>query len=123
MKDEHEHENRRNRSRRQAGLAGKTCDNRLRLRTGSGIRSSRLYDVGGHRRNFERAFCSHRARQSIVIRLPTDAKDVLIGNPEIVDVVVRSRKTAYLFARKTGQTNAFFFDAAGRQILSLDIEV
>ena len=61
--------------------------------------------------------------KSIVIRLPADAHDVLIGNPEIVDVVVRTRKTAYLFARKTGQTNAFFFDAAGRQILSLDIEV
>ena len=29
----------------------------------------------------------------------------------------------FLLAQKTGQTNAFFFDAAGRQILSLDIRV
>ena len=36
---------------------------------------------------------------------------MLIGNPEVVDAVVRTRKTAYLFARKVGQTNAFFFDA------------
>jgi pilus assembly protein CpaC len=61
--------------------------------------------------------------KSIVVRLPAEAHDVLIGNPEVVDAVVRTRKTAYLFARKVGQTNAFFFDAAGRQILSLDIEV
>ena len=61
--------------------------------------------------------------KSIVLRLPAEAHDVLIGNPEVVDAVVRTRKTAYLFARKVGQTNAFFFDASGRQILSLDIEV
>jgi len=61
--------------------------------------------------------------KSIVLRLPAEAHDVLIGNPEVVDAVVRTRKTAYLFARKVGQTNAFFFDASGRQIMSLDIEV
>ena len=55
--------------------------------------------------------------------MPAEAHDVLIGNPEVVDAVVRTRRTAYLFARKVGQTNAFFFDASGRQILSLDIEV
>lgn len=61
--------------------------------------------------------------KSVAIRLPVAAKDVLIGNPEIVDAVVRTRTTAYLFAKKNGQTNIFFFDAAGRQILNLDIEV
>lgn len=61
--------------------------------------------------------------KSIVVRLPAEAHDVLIGNPEIVDAVVRTRRTAYLFARKIGQSNAFFFDDTGRQILALDIEV
>ncbi len=61
--------------------------------------------------------------KSLVVRLPAAATDVLIGNPEVVDAVVRTRNTAYLFARKVGQTNAFFFDVNGRQILSLDIEV
>jgi len=61
--------------------------------------------------------------KSVAIRLPVAAKDVLIGNPKIVDAVVRTRTTAYLFAKKNGQTNIFFFDAAGRQILNLDIEV
>lgn len=61
--------------------------------------------------------------KSIVVRLPANAQDVLIGNPEIVEAVVRTQRTAYLFAKKAGQTNAFFFDKSGRQILNLDIEV
>ncbi len=61
--------------------------------------------------------------KTVVIHLPADAKDVVVGNPDIVDAVVRSKSTAYLFARKTGQTNIFFFDAAGQQILALDLEV
>lgn len=61
--------------------------------------------------------------KSIVVRLPANAVDVLIGNPEIVEAVVRTQRTAYLFAKKAGQTNAFFFDKHGRQILNLDIEV
>ena len=61
--------------------------------------------------------------KSIVIRLPANAHDVIVGNPEIVDAVVRSKNTAYLFARAIGQTNIFFFDEDGRQILNLDLEV
>jgi pilus assembly protein CpaC len=61
--------------------------------------------------------------KSIVIRLPAEAHDVIVGNPEIVDAVVRSKNTAYLFARTIGQTNIFFFDKSGQQILNLDLEV
>jgi pilus assembly protein CpaC len=61
--------------------------------------------------------------KSVVIHLPGDAKDVIVGNPEIVDVVVRSKNTAYLFARKAGQTNVFFLDTNGQQVMSLDLEV
>lgn len=61
--------------------------------------------------------------KSVAIRLPVAAKDVLVGNPEIVEAVVRTRTTAYLFAKANGQTNIFFFDDAGRQILNLDLEV
>jgi pilus assembly protein CpaC len=61
--------------------------------------------------------------KSIVIRLPAEAHDVIVGNPEIVDAVVRSKNTAYLFARTIGQTNIFFFDKDGQQILNLDLEV
>lgn len=61
--------------------------------------------------------------KSIVIKLPGQARDVLVGNPDIVDAVVRTKNTAYLFARAVGQTNIFFFDASGQQILALDLEV
>jgi pilus assembly protein CpaC len=61
--------------------------------------------------------------KTAVIRLPVAAKDVLVGNPAVVDAVVRTKTTAYLFAKANGQTNIFFFDEAGRQILNLDIEV
>jgi pilus assembly protein CpaC len=55
--------------------------------------------------------------KSAVIRLPADARDVIVGNPMIVDAVVRTKNTAFLFAKTLGQTNIFFFDAQGQQIL------
>ena len=61
--------------------------------------------------------------KSIVIKLPADAKDVIVGNESIVDAIVRTKNTAYLFARQPGQTNIFFFDANGQKILELDLEV
>ncbi len=61
--------------------------------------------------------------KTVVVRLPSDARDVIVGNPDIVDAVVRTKNTAYLFARKTGQTNIFFFGPGGEQILALDLEV
>ncbi len=61
--------------------------------------------------------------KATVVQLDADARDVLVSNPDIVDAVVRTPRRIFLLAQKTGQTNAFFFDAAGKQILSLDIRV
>ncbi len=61
--------------------------------------------------------------KAAIIELNTDARDVLVSNPEIVDAVVRSPRRIFLLAMKAGQTNAFFFDSTGRQILALDIRV
>jgi pilus assembly protein CpaC len=61
--------------------------------------------------------------KSVVVRLPANAKDVIVGNPAIVDAVIRTKNTAYLFGNTVGQTNIFFFDEAGQQILALDLEV
>ena len=36
---------------------------------------------------------------------------------------MRTPRRIFLLAQKTGQTNAFFFDGAGHQILSIDIRV
>lgn len=61
--------------------------------------------------------------KSAVVRLPAEARDVIVGNPDMVDAVVRRKNMVYLFARAVGQTNIFFFDVNGEQILNLDIEV
>ena len=61
--------------------------------------------------------------KSAVVTLPADARDVIVGNNDIVDVVIRNKSTAYLFARKTGATNIFFFDANNQQIMQIDLEV
>ncbi|HEY0283458.1 MAG TPA: type II and III secretion system protein family protein [Rhizomicrobium sp.] len=61
--------------------------------------------------------------KAAIVQIDADARDVLVSNPEIVDAVVRTPRRIFLLAIKNGQTNAFFFDATGRQLLSLDIRV
>src|SRR3954466_1621486 len=61
--------------------------------------------------------------KAAVVQLDQDARDVLVSNPELVDAVVRTPRRIFLLATKVGQTNAFFFDAQGKQILTLDIRV
>lgn len=61
--------------------------------------------------------------KAAIVQLDSDARDVLVSNPAIVDAVVRSPRRIFLLAQKTGQTNAFFFDGKGHQILSIDIRV
>lgn len=61
--------------------------------------------------------------KAALVQLDADARDVLVSNPAVVDAVVRTPRRIFLLAQKTGQTNAFFFDAAGHQILSIDIRV
>ncbi len=61
--------------------------------------------------------------KAAIVELDTETHDVLVSNPEIVDAVVRNPRRIFLLATKSGQTNAFFFDAGGKQILSLDIRV
>jgi pilus assembly protein CpaC len=58
-----------------------------------------------------------------LIHLNANARDVLVSNPDIVDAVVKGPRRIILLAKKIGQTNAFFFDAAGHQLLSIDIRV
>jgi pilus assembly protein CpaC len=61
--------------------------------------------------------------KAAIVQLDTDARDVLVSDPAVVDAVVRTPRRIFLLGEKTGQTNAFFFDAAGHQILSIDIRV
>ncbi len=61
--------------------------------------------------------------KSLIIRLPKNARDVLVSNPKKVDAVVRSANLTYLIGLEVGQTNVFFFDSDGREMLILEVEV
>ncbi|MCC7266810.1 MAG: type II and III secretion system protein family protein [Caulobacteraceae bacterium] len=61
--------------------------------------------------------------KSAIIELPVDVRDLLVTNPAVADAVLRSPRRIYVLGMASGQTDAVFFDAAGRRILSLDIRV
>ena len=61
--------------------------------------------------------------KSVVIDLPRDVKDVLVADPKIANAVIRSARRAYIIGSTVGQTNVFFFDHSGQQIVGLDIAV
>lgn len=61
--------------------------------------------------------------KSVIVHLPRAARDVLVSNPKKLGAVVRSANMSYLIGKEIGQTNVFYFDAAGRQILSLEVRI
>jgi pilus assembly protein CpaC len=61
--------------------------------------------------------------KSVAIDLPADIKDVLVADPKIANAVMRSSRRVYMIGVTVGQTNIFFFDADGKQIVGFDIAV
>lgn len=61
--------------------------------------------------------------KAAIVELPVAARDVLVSNPAVVDAVVRTPTRTYLIGMETGQTNAFFFDHRGNQIVNIEIVV
>ena len=61
-----------------------------------------------------------KARQ---FQLPVDVRDVLVADPAVADVLIKTPRLAYMIGNKVGDTNAIFLDAAGRQVLKLDVRV
>jgi pilus assembly protein CpaC len=60
---------------------------------------------------------------SLAVQFPGPLKDVLVSDPQILDAVVQSSDRVFLIAKKAGQTNAFFFDEHGQQLLTLVVAV
>ena len=52
-----------------------------------------------------------------------DIKDVLVADPKIANAVVRTSRRAYIIGVAIGQTNVYFFDGEGRQLMGFDIAV
>ena len=61
--------------------------------------------------------------KSMMIEFGFELRDVLVADPDRVDAVVQTSNRVFLIAKKSGQTNAFFFDANGDRVLTLEIAV
>jgi pilus assembly protein CpaC len=61
--------------------------------------------------------------KSALVDLPADARDVLVTNPAVADAVLRSRRRISVIGVAPGDTDAVFFDEAGKRMLTLDIHV
>ena len=61
--------------------------------------------------------------KSAVVDLPVDARDVVVSDPKVADVVLSTPRRIFVMGVGSGQTDATFMDANGRQILSLSIRV
>jgi pilus assembly protein CpaC len=61
--------------------------------------------------------------KSAIVELPIDVSDALVSNPAIADAIIRTPRRIYVLGLAVGQTNAFFFDGQGQQILNLEIRV
>ncbi len=61
--------------------------------------------------------------RSLMMQFPMELRDVMIADPSKIDAIVQTSDRVFLVARAAGSTNAFFFDAQGNQIMTLEIAV
>ena len=60
---------------------------------------------------------------SRVVNLSAPMSDVVIGNPEVLDVHIRSERQLYLIAKAPGETNLFVTSKAGKILYSGTVRV
>jgi len=58
-----------------------------------------------------------------IVRLPSAASAVLIGNPEIADVSIHSADTIFVIGRSYGETNIVVLDTNGHTVINANIQV
>lgn len=95
---------------------------RLPARTGDGVHNSVL-QVPARGPFPMTTKLSLGASKSVLVQFPFELRDVLVSDPEKMDAVVQSSNRVFLIAKKVGQTNAFFFDTQGKQVLTLEVSV
>ena len=61
--------------------------------------------------------------RAIVVDLPADASEVIVGDPKVANAVVRSTRKIYLMGVSTGQTTIIALDKAGAQIANIEMSV
>jgi pilus assembly protein CpaC len=57
------------------------------------------------------------------IDIPNGMADVVVANPDVVDAIVHTRSRVLLVGKKPGQTNVFFYDGGGNEVLDLEVRV
>ncbi len=63
------------------------------------------------------------AGKTIVVNLPRDVSEIVVGDPKVADAVVRTARKIYVMAATAGQTTIIGFDSAGRQVVNLEVSV
>lgn len=60
---------------------------------------------------------------TMAVDLPSDARDIVVSNPQVADAVLHSARRITLLGLAGGETDVLFLDAGGRSILSLRVRV
>ena len=61
--------------------------------------------------------------KSVIVDLPRDAAEVVVGNPAVVNAVVRTPRKIYILGAGQGQTTIFAVDSQGRQFANYEVSV
>ncbi len=61
--------------------------------------------------------------KSVILDLPRDAAEVVVGNPAVANAIVRTPRKIYLLGAGQGQTTIFAVDAEGHQFASYEVSV
>lgn len=61
--------------------------------------------------------------RTIIIDLPTDASEIVVGDPKVANAIVRSTRKMYVMGLATGQTTILAMDHAGRQVANIEMNV
>lgn len=61
--------------------------------------------------------------RSLILDLPRDAAEIFVGDPRVVNAVVRSARKVYIIAAAFGQTSIYAMDPQGSQIAEFQVNV
>lgn len=61
--------------------------------------------------------------RTIIVDLPADASEIVVGDPKVANAVVRSTRKLYVMGLGTGQTTILAMSADGRQIANIEMNV
>jgi hypothetical protein len=58
-----------------------------------------------------------------IVRLPSAATSIIVGNPKIADVTVQSSDLIFVVGRGYGETNLIILDSQGNTMMNADLQV